>query len=122
MKKSITILSFIFAFFLFTGNAEASFLVKKNTSEVTVKDSLEKNAPVASTSASMASGKSQIVAAVLCFFLGGIGVHRFYLGYIWQGVVQILTFGGLGIWVLIDFIRILLGDLGPKNGSYSSTF
>lgn len=68
------------------------------------------------------SGKSQIVAALLCFFLGGLGIHRFYLGYTWQGVVQLLTGGGCGIWALIDFIRILTGDLGPKNGSYDKTF
>ncbi|HEX6426575.1 MAG TPA: TM2 domain-containing protein [Niastella sp.] len=69
-----------------------------------------------------AGEKSQIIAAILCFFLGGIGVHRFYLGYIWQGVVQILTLGGCGIWALIDFIRILTGDLKPKDGEYDVTF
>ncbi|MGB1000282.1 MAG: NINE protein [Flavobacteriales bacterium] len=46
-------------------------------------------------------------------------MHRFYLGYTWQGVVQLLTFGGLGIWSLIDFIRIVLEDLQPKDGRYS---
>jgi len=64
-------------------------------------------------------GKSQLLAGVLCFFLGGLGIHRFYLGYTWQGIVQLLTFGGLGIWILIDFIRILTGDLKPKGGEYS---
>lgn len=64
-------------------------------------------------------GKSQVLAAVLAFFLGGIGIHRFYLGYTWQGIVQIFTLGGLGIWALIDFIRICIGDLEPKDGSYS---
>lgn len=68
------------------------------------------------------SGKSQIIALLLCFFLGGIGIHRFYLGYTWQGVVQLLTAGGCGIWALIDFIRIITGDLGPKDGKYSKTF
>lgn len=123
MKKSITILSFIFAFFLFTANVEASFPVKKNkeNSEITTADATEKStaeieAPM------MASGKSQIVAALLCWLVGIIGIHRFYLGYTWQGVVQILTLGGLGIWTLIDLIRIIIGDLGPKNGSYSKTF
>ena len=62
--------------------------------------------------------RSQTVAAVLAFFLGGLGIHRFYLGYTWQGVVQLLTAGGLGIWALIDFVRILTGDLQPKDGSY----
>jgi TM2 domain-containing membrane protein YozV len=51
--------------------------------------------------------------------LGGLGIHRFYLGYTWQGVVQLLTLGGLGIWVLIDFIRIIIKDLEPKDGSYN---
>ena len=62
--------------------------------------------------------KSWIGAVLLCFFLGGLGIHRFYLGYVWQGVVQLLTAGGCGIWALIDFIRILMKTLKPKNGNY----
>lgn len=58
--------------------------------------------------------EEQIIAAVLCFFLGGLGVHRFYMGYTWQGVVQLLTGGGCGIWALIDLIRILTGSLKSK--------
>lgn len=68
-----------------------------------------------------AGGKSQLTAVLLCFFLGGLGIHRFYLGYTWQGIVQLLTLGGLGIWALIDFIRILTGDLQPKDGEYEKT-
>ena len=66
-------------------------------------------------------GKSQLTATLLCFFLGGLGIHRFYLGYTWQGIVQLLTLGGLGIWALIDFIRILTGSLQPKDGEYETT-
>ena len=66
------------------------------------------------------AGDDQIVALLLAFFVGGLGIHRFYLGYTWQGVVQLLTLGGCGIWSLIDFIRILVGDLGPKDGGYSN--
>ena len=65
-------------------------------------------------------GKNQLVAALLAFAIGVLGVHRFYLGYTWQGIVQILTLGGLGIWALIDFIRILTGDLQPKDGEYET--
>lgn len=68
-----------------------------------------------------AGGKSQLVALLLCILVGGLGIHRFYLGYIWQGVVQLLTAGGFGIWWLIDLIRIITGSLGPKDGAYSST-
>lgn len=64
--------------------------------------------------------KNQWIAVALCFFLGTLGIHRFYLGYIWQGVVQLLTLGGCGIWALIDFIRLIIGDLKPKDGEYSN--
>ena len=66
-------------------------------------------------------GKSQLTAALLCFFLGDLGIHRFYLGYTWQGIVQLLTLGGLGIWALIDFIRILTGNLQPNGAEYAKT-
>jgi TM2 domain-containing membrane protein YozV len=61
------------------------------------------------------------LAAALCWFFGIIGVHRFYLGYTFIGILQIFTLGGLGIWTLIDFILILTGDLKPKKGSYKGT-
>jgi TM2 domain-containing membrane protein YozV len=43
-------------------------------------------------------------------------VHRFYVGKIGTGILQIVTFGGLGLWVLIDFIMILLGNFKDKDG------
>lgn len=77
------------------------------------------NAPAAA--APVSSGKDQLIALLLVIFVGGIGIHRFYLGYTWQGVVQLLTGGGCGIWALIDLIRIITGDLQPKDGKYSKT-
>ena len=53
--------------------------------------------------------------------IGGLGIHRFYLGYIGIGIIQLLTAGGCGIWALIDLIRIIIGDLGPKDGGYTDT-
>ncbi len=64
-------------------------------------------------------GKSQLVALLLCFFIGFLGIHRFYLGYTGIGVLMLLTGGLCGLLLLIDFIRILVGDLGPNGGSYS---
>ena len=61
--------------------------------------------------------KKRLVAFLLCFFLGGIGVHRFYVGKIGSGVAQILTLGGLGIWALIDCIMILCGVFKDKEGN-----
>jgi TM2 domain-containing membrane protein YozV len=72
-------------------------------------------------SAKGGEGKSQLIALILCGVIGGLGVHRFYLGYIWQGVVQLLTLGGCGIWTLIDFVRIIMGSLTPKDGEYGTT-
>ena len=69
-----------------------------------------------------AGGKDQLVATLLCAFLGGLGIHRFYLGYTGIGIIQLLTLGGLGIWALIDLIRSITGDLKPKNGDYGKTF
>ncbi|MDQ3290612.1 MAG: NINE protein [Bacteroidota bacterium] len=73
----------------------------------------------AANPAEAASGKSQLVAAVLAFVVGYIGIHRFYLGYTGIGIAQILTLGGCGIWALIDLVRILMGDLKPKDGDYT---
>ena len=83
---------------------------------------LVKQAKINSPKAVKADGKSQIVAAVLCFFLGFLGVHRFYLGYTGIGILMLLTLGLFGILTLIDFIRILIGDLKPKGGDYTTKF
>lgn len=64
-------------------------------------------------------GKSQVTALILVCLVGGIGIHRFYLGYTGIGIIQLLTAGGCGIWSLIDLIRIITGDLKPKRGRYS---
>jgi len=64
-----------------------------------------------------ASEKKRLVALLLCFFVGILGIHRFYVGKVGTGIAQILTFGGLGIWVLIDFIMIILGSFSDKEGA-----
>jgi TM2 domain-containing membrane protein YozV len=64
-----------------------------------------------------AGTKSHMVAILLSFFLGPLGVDRFYLGYTGLGVLKLLTLGGFFVWALIDFIRIILKSLGPADGS-----
>ncbi len=61
--------------------------------------------------------KSWLVALLLCFFLGFLGVHRFYVGKVGTAILQIVTLGGFfGIWVLIDLIMILIGKFTDKQG------
>ena len=61
--------------------------------------------------------KRKLPAFLLCFFLGFLGAHRFYVGKIGTGVLQLLTLGGLGIWALIDCIIILVGSFTDKEGN-----
>ena len=61
--------------------------------------------------------RSFIIAALLSFFLGFLGADRFYLGYMRLGVLKLVTFGGLGLWALIDFILILIGKMKDANGN-----
>lgn len=62
------------------------------------------------------SEKGFVATLVLCFLLGGFGVHRFYVGKIGTGILMLLTLGGLGIWVLVDLIMIAVGSFKDKNG------
>lgn len=62
------------------------------------------------------SGKDWLTALLISFFLGGLGIDRFYLGYTGLGVVKLLTAGGCGIWALIDFILIAVGNLKDSDG------
>lgn len=62
------------------------------------------------------SPKGFVPTVLLCFFLGVFGVHRFYVGKIGTGILMIITLGGFGIWSLIDFIVIVIGNFRDSNG------
>lgn len=62
------------------------------------------------------SDKGFVPTVLLCFFLGALGVHRFYVGKIGTGILMLLTLGGLGIWALVDFIIIVCGNFKDKEG------
>lgn len=62
------------------------------------------------------SEDSIIAALLLCFFLGCFGAHRFYVGKWKTAILMFVTFGGLGIWALIDFIIIIAGKFTDKDG------
>ena len=53
---------------------------------------------------------------LLSWFLGCYGIHRFYTGYYTIGIIQLCTLGGFGIWSLIDFVSICLGNFKSSKG------
>jgi TM2 domain-containing membrane protein YozV len=85
---------------------------------------------------SQSGDRNWIIALLLVLFIGGFGVHRFYLGYTTIGIIQlVMTLVGavlslfiigipillaLVIWVFVDMIRIAVGDLKPKDGEYEN--
>ena len=62
------------------------------------------------------SEKRILPALLLCFFFGVFGAHRFYVGKTTSGIVQLLTLGGLGIWMLVDLILIIVGAFTDEEG------
>ena len=63
------------------------------------------------------SSKSRLAAGLLCFFLGYLGFHRFYVGKIGTGILWLLTAGLAGIGVLVDLIMIIVGAFTDKSGN-----
>lgn len=64
----------------------------------------------------MTSPKSRWIALLLCFFFGGLGVHRFYVGKIGTGILYLCTLGLFGVGWIIDLFAILFGSFRDKYG------
>lgn len=62
------------------------------------------------------SEKSRGVALALCVPLGVFGAHRFYVGKIGTGLLQLCSLGGLGLWWLYDLITISAGEFRDEEG------
>ena len=62
------------------------------------------------------SDKSYTTALILSIFLGTLGIDRFYLGYTGIGIAKLLTFGGCGVWALIDLVLIAMRSVPDSDG------
>ena len=63
-----------------------------------------------------ASDRSRLVALLLAWFFGMLGIHRFYVHRVGSGVLWLLTFGLFGIGVLVDIILIASGKFTDREG------
>ena len=64
------------------------------------------------------SPKSRLAVVLLSFFLGWLGIHRFYVGKVGTGIIWLFTAGLFGIGNLVDFIMALAGSFTDKSGAF----
>lgn len=88
--------------------------VKTTKKEGGVKMADEKGAKAVEEKAEV-SGRSRLVALLLCFFLGWAGGHRFYAGKVGTGLMMLFTMGGFGMWYFLDFVMISAGSFKDKG-------
>ena len=61
------------------------------------------------------SERSRTVALILGVVGGWIGMHRFYVGRVQSGILQLVTLGGLGLWWLYDMVLIVAGEFRDED-------
>jgi TM2 domain-containing membrane protein YozV len=73
--------------------------------------------PIVSPVAVVNKQRHFLAVFFLSFMWGVFGADRFYLGKYWTGTLKLLTFGGLGIWAIIDLTMVMSGSMRDKQGN-----
>lgn len=71
----------------------------KAKAEICPKCGVRQFSPPSPFGATTANGRNRVVAALLAFFVGGFGIHKFYLGQTGLGILYLVFF-----WTFIPFI------------------
>lgn len=66
----------------------------------------------------MISTKSRLISLLLAIFLGGLGIHRFYVGKVGTGLIWMFSGGLCGIGWIIDIVMIAVGSFTDKQGAF----
>ena len=72
---------------------------------------------VRQSSAQFSADSRWLTVLLLCWFLGVLGIHRFYVGKTGTALLMLFTLGGCGIWAFVDFILIIMGKFTDKEGN-----
>lgn len=122
-SKSLTMLFIALVCLLFAAPAQASFSPPSSQISVEVEQNVIPKKETAKKHKKKDSKKRPnqtqekhfIVAFLLFWFLGFLGIHRFYLGYNGMGVLYLFTAAIFGIGWIIDLILFIVGGLPPKG-------
>jgi len=75
------------------------------------------NTDVNGIEVSNAGTKYQSIALIFAVVGGFLALDRFYLGHRTLGLLKLFSFGGFGLWVVVDFILIMLNSLKDSDGN-----
>ena len=75
------------------------------------------NADVKGVPVNNAGTKYQSIALIFAVVGGFLALDRFYLGHRTLGLLKLFSFGGFGLWVMVDFILIILNSLKDSEGN-----